>query len=141
MSKKTDGQRRLRLFDRGNTQCPICLTPFTKKQVASGKKVTLEHAPPAALRGKVLCLTCAECNNKASCLDRLAKIEQKAKDDHLAGRGTRVEVDFFGGGIVSGYVRPKDAEMAARFATQPVPTSINQTERRGHETAASATRP
>ena len=99
---------------------------FTKTHVEVGKQVTLEHAPPDSLGGKIVCLTCADCNNKASRLDRLAKIDQKAKDDHLAGRGTRVEVDFFGAGIVSGYVRPKDAEMAARLAAQPVPTSINQ---------------
>ena len=95
-------------------------------QVEYGKKVTLEHAPPEALGGKVVCLTCSECNNGASRLDHAAKMVQKARDDHVSGRGTRVEVDFFGVGITSGYVRPKDDEMAARLAKQPVPTSINQ---------------
>ena len=126
MSKKTDRDRRQRLFQRGNTQCPICLTSFTRALVRSGNKVTLEHAPPKTLGGRVACLTCADCNNSASRFDRLAKMVEEAKDDHLSGRGTRVEMDFFGGGIVSGYVRPKDEEMAARFAKQPVPTSINQ---------------
>lgn len=51
---------------------------------------------------------------------------QMARDDHESGRGTKVEMDFFGGGIISGYVRPKDEETAARLAKQPVPTSINQ---------------
>ena len=126
MSRKTDRQRRLRLFGRGNNQCPICLTTFTRMLVASGKKVTLEHAPPQTLGGKVVCLTCTDCNNRASRLDNLAKMAEKARSDHLAGRGTRVEVDFFGAGIVSGYVRPKDDEMAARLAKGPVPTSIGQ---------------
>lgn len=74
----------------------------------------------------MVCLTCADCNNRASRLDNLAKMAEKARDDHLSGRGTRVEVDFFGAGIVSGYVRPKDEEMAARLARQPVPKSINE---------------
>lgn len=126
VSKKTDRERRLRLFDRGNTLCPTCLSSFTRRQAAAGKKVTLEHAPPKALGGKIVCLTCVDCNNRASRIDRLAKIDQKAKEDHVAGRGTRVEVDFFGAGIVSGYMRPKDNEIATRLAKQPVPTSINQ---------------
>ncbi len=126
MSKRTDRKLRLKLFSRGNTQCPICLTRFTRMQVEYGKKVTLEHAPPEALGGKVVCLTCSDRNNGASRLDHAAKMVQKARDDHVSGRGTRVEVDFFGVGITSGYVRPKDDEMAARLAKQPVPTSINQ---------------
>ena len=126
MSKKTDSQRRLRLWSRGNSQCPICLANFTRTQVASGKKVTLEHAPPEALGGRVVCLTCNHCNNRASRLDHLTTIAERAKHDHVSGRGTKVEVDFFGGGIVSGYVRPKDDEVAARLAEQPVPTSIRQ---------------
>ena len=95
-------------------------------QVEYGKKVTLEHAPPKALGGKVVCLTCEDCNNGASRIDHAAKMVQKARDDHVSGRGTRVEFDFFGAGIASGYLRPKDDEMVARLAKQPVPTSINQ---------------
>ena len=126
MSKKTDRKLRLKLLRLGNNRCPICLTPFTKMQVEYGKKVTLEHAPPEALGGKVVCLTCADCNNSASRIDHAAKMAQKARDDHVSGRGTWVEVDFFGAGITSGYLRPMNDEMAARLAKQPVPTSINQ---------------
>ena len=65
MSKKrTDRELRLKLFSFGNTQCPICLTRFTERQVELGKKVTLEHAPPKTLGGKVVCLTCEECNHE-----------------------------------------------------------------------------
>ena len=88
--------------------------------------MTLEHAPPETLGGRIVCLTCMHCNNRASRLDNLAKMAERARDDHLSGRGTRVEVDFFGAGITSGYVRPKDDEMAARLARQPVPTSIRE---------------
>ena len=127
MSKKrTDRELRLKLFSRGNTQCPVCLTPFTKMQVEFGKKVTLEHAPPEALGGKVVCLTCEDCNHGASRLDHAAKMAQKARDDHVSGRGTQIEIDFFGARTTSGYVRPKNDEMAARLAKQPVPRSIGQ---------------
>ena len=126
MRKKTDRERRLNLFHMGNTKCPICLIPFSEAQVTSGKDVTLEHAPPKTLGGKIVCLTCADCNNKASRLDKLAMMDKKARDDHSSGRGTRVEMDFFGWGITSGYVRQKDDAAATKFAEQPVPTSINE---------------
>ena len=126
MGKKTDRERRLSLFHMGNTQCPICLTPFSEAEVTSGREVTLEHAPPKTLGGNVVCLTCADCNNKASRLDRLAMLEKKARDDHVSGRGTRVEVDLFGLGITSGYVRQENDAVAKKFAKQPVPTSIKE---------------
>ena len=126
MGKKTDRERRLSLFHMGNTQCPICLTSFSEAQVTSGREVTLEHAPPKTLGGKIVCLTCAACNNKASRLDKLAMLEKQATDDHASGRGTRVEMDFFGWGITSGYIRHEDDAAAATFAEQPVPTSINE---------------
>lgn len=122
---KTDRERRLNLFHMGNTECPICLTPFSEAQVTAGKEVTLEHAPAKALGGKIVCLTCGDCNNKGSRLDKLAMMEKKARDDHASGRGTRVEMDFFGWGITSGYIRQKDDAAAKEFAKQPVPTSIN----------------
>lgn len=126
MGKKTDRDRRLSLFHMGNNQCPICLIPFSEAQVKYGREVTLEHAPPKTLGGAIVCLTCADCNNKGSRLDRLAMMEKKARDDHGSGRGTRVEMDFFGWGITSGYVRQKDDAAAKTFAKQPVPTSIGE---------------
>lgn len=126
MGKKTDRQRRLSLFHMGNTHCPICLIPFSEAQVTSGREVTLEHAPPKTLGGKIVCLTCVDCNNKGSRLDKLAMMERKARDDHASGRGTRVEMDFFGWGITSGYIRQKDDAATTKFARQPVPTSINE---------------
>ena len=126
MGKKTDRERRLSLFHMGNTQCPICLIPFSEAQVTSGREVTLEHAPPKTLGGKIVCLTCADCNNKGSRLDKLAMMKKKARDDHASGRGTRVEMDFFGWGITSGYIRQKDDAAATKFARQPVPISINE---------------
>ena len=65
MSRKTGRSNRLRLYDRGNTACPICLTGFTRDQASSGKTVTLEHAPLKALGGKARCLICRNCNAEA----------------------------------------------------------------------------
>ena len=95
-------------------------------QVEFGEKVTLEHAPPETLGGKVVCLTCKDCNHGASRLDHAAKMAQKARDNHISGRGTQIEIDLFGARTTSGYVRPKNDEMAARTAKQPVPRSIGQ---------------
>ena len=33
-------QQRLNLFKRGNTRCPICLSPFTENDVREGRSVT-----------------------------------------------------------------------------------------------------
>ena len=49
MSRKKGYQSRLKLFDRGNTRCPICLMPFKRDAVEEGLYVTLEHAPPIDL--------------------------------------------------------------------------------------------
>ena len=65
MSRKTGRSKRLRLYDRGNTACPICLTGFTRDQASSGRTVTLEHVPIKALAGQARCLTCRNCNAEA----------------------------------------------------------------------------
>ena len=65
MSRKTNRRKRISLFDRGNTTCPICLTDFTRHQAILGKTVTLEHIPIKALGGKDRCLTCDNCNAQA----------------------------------------------------------------------------
>ena len=62
MSRKTNRSKRLSLYDRGNTACPICLTEFTRDQASSGRTVTLEHVPIKALGGQARCLTCGNCN-------------------------------------------------------------------------------
>ena len=62
MSRKNGRNKRLRLYVRGNTACPICLTCFTRDHAFSGRTVTLEHVPIKALGGQVRCLTCRHCN-------------------------------------------------------------------------------
>ena len=66
--RKKPREKRLRLFHRGNTQCPICLAPFTEKDVEeSSGRATLEHVPPKALKlaSRTICITCGNCNNRA----------------------------------------------------------------------------
>ena len=65
MSRRTGRNKRRRLYDRGNTACPICLTGFTRDQASSGRTVTLEHVPIKALGGQARCLTCGNCNAQA----------------------------------------------------------------------------
>ena len=65
MSRKTGRKKRLSLYDRGNTACPICLTDFSRAQAFSGRTVTLEHVPIKALGGQARCLTCGNCNAQA----------------------------------------------------------------------------
>ena len=62
MSRTSPQEKRLRLFEQGNTHCPICLTEFTALDVRAGEVVTLEHAPQESLGGKPACLTCMQCN-------------------------------------------------------------------------------
>lgn len=97
MSKKKGYQNRLRLFNHGNTRCPICLTQFTKCAVEKGLDVTLEHVPPKTLGGSVRCLTCVECNRSAGrSLDQAAAMRNSAIKDLQAGRGAKVELDVCG---------------------------------------------
>ena len=103
--RQTGRKRRLRqrLFDSGNTRCPICLSEFTSSDVAAGK-MTLEHAPPEALKGSAICLTCSQCNNRASRIDNHALLAKKAREEWSSGQGARVEIDFFGNKKSSRYI-------------------------------------
>ena len=107
---------RRRLFNAGNTKCPICLSEFTSSDVVAGK-ATLEHAPPESLKGSAICLTCSQCNNKASLIDQHATLAKRAIDEWLLGQGTRVEIDFLGFKISSRYI-PSDSNA-------PLPTRVS----------------
>lgn len=62
MGRASPKEQRLRLFEKGNRHCPICLIEFTEPDVRAGEVVTLEHAPQESLGGKPACLTCMQCN-------------------------------------------------------------------------------
>ena len=83
MSRISLQEKRLRFFKRGNTHCPICLTPFTERDVRAGEVVTLEHAPQESLGGKPACLTCEQCNTGPSTgmIDRAVADYYQAQDD------------------------------------------------------------
>ena len=77
----SERKQRLRLFESGNTKCPICLADFTEAGVASGEGATLEHVPPKGLakelglRSLAMCLTCKPCNEAAGHgIDRAAAV-------------------------------------------------------------------
>ena len=79
MSQLTKAQReRLKLFHRGASAvqrytgspehylCPICSTAFTQSALFTvDPELTREHAPPKAVGGKVIALTCKGCNTTA----------------------------------------------------------------------------
>lgn len=123
MGRKTGhpGRLRLRLFHRGNTKCPICLTSFARSDVEAGRRVTLEHAPPRTMGGEIVCLTCSRCNNSGSRLDRAAMRAKKAINDYVSGRGTEIEVNFFGSKR-SGFLRPN----GDKPIKLPIPTKVGQ---------------
>ena len=78
MARKTSKQTRLQLYDNGNVECPICLVPFTREEVAVGKIVTLEHVPPKFLGGRPRCLTCKRCNAETGRdIDQVAAISKQ----------------------------------------------------------------
>lgn len=101
---------RLRLFQAGNTRCPICLSEFTESDVAAGK-MTLEHVPPESLKGSGLCLTCSQCNNTAGGWEQHAILAKRAREEWSSGRGVPVEIDFFGNKKSSRYI-PSDPNVA-----------------------------
>ena len=80
MTRKTGRSHRLKLHGRGNAACPLCFTPFTSAEASSGRTVTLEHAPPKALGGRVVCLTCRSCNASAGReVDQLAAMNARSR--------------------------------------------------------------
>ena len=78
MSRKKS--QRLRLFERGNKLCPLCLREFSEDEVEAGRTVTREHAlAQRALGGssRPVCLTCSSCNSAASSVEnRVGRFEK-----------------------------------------------------------------
>ena len=97
MSRTSIRQQRLNLFELGNDRCPICLTSFTERDVEQGSVVTLEHVPPKSFKvgGIAMCLTCSDCNNRAS------RVEQAAVE---ARREPKVRIEMPGLPTQTGYV-------------------------------------
>ena len=83
MSRTSPQEKRLRLFEQGNTHCPICLIEFTEPDVRAGEGVTLEHAPQESLGGKPACLTCMQCNTgpATGMIDQAVARHYRAQED------------------------------------------------------------
>ena len=138
MSRRKGYERRLRLFDLGNTQCPICLTQFARDAVENGQDVTMEHVPPRATGGSEKCLTCNDCNKSAGqSLDQAAAMRNKAIRDMETGRGMKVEIDVCGtkhtSYISSNGIRKSDLD--TKLARNPnVESFLNKMELSGQRT-------
>ena len=88
-------RRRLRLFDRGNTVCPLCLRAFSRDEAESGQIAQLEHAlAKKALGGRpdAICLTCDRCNGWRG----TAKIEQLVGRFERCGPDVDIDIPSFG---------------------------------------------
>ena len=93
---RTPQEKRLHLFGLGNDRCPICLTGFTEADVREGEAVELEHVPAKSLNagGFAMCLTCADCNNRASKMEKVA-----AEMDRALDHGWKAQLTMEKGGI------------------------------------------
>lgn len=62
------GARAIELVSSGRLRrvyvCPLCVTAFPREALDTGV-LTLEHAPPRALGGRAVVLTCRACNSRA----------------------------------------------------------------------------
>ena len=113
MARKPRRSKRLEFFRLGNTHCPICLVPFTEESVKSGRGVTLEHAPPKTLGGHATCLTCGNCNQRASATsDQAAKRSKGPPRLQFDINGAKRETRFWQDGI-------PPSEMPYRFGSSP----------------------
>ena len=108
--------RRIKMFRRGNTACPICLEKFSEDDVRRGEVVNLEHVPAKALRKQAtpigMCLTCSDCNQgESDGLDRAAMLAMQPPQAtvELLGKPYRAKMTGDSDGtIVLRTTRPHD---------------------------------
>ena len=112
MSRKSGPRARLGLYRAGNVKCPICLTPFMEDEVRAGVTVSLEHVPPKAVGGSVMCLTCTRCNAHAggTADQALAMMHRE-----MSGGGAKVKLNVFGTEHTT-YSLPNDDALRKRIA-------------------------
>ena len=112
MSRKSGPRARLGLYRAGNVRCPICLTPFMEDEVRAGETVSLEHVPPKAVGGSVMCLTCTRCNAHAG---GTADQALAMMDREMSGGGVKVKLNVFGTEHTT-YSLPNDDALQERIA-------------------------
>jgi HNH endonuclease len=131
----SDYERKLSLFRRGSRAlrlltgrdedrygCPLCRRAFQESAIHSGE-LTLEHAPPEALGGKAIALTCQDCNSVAG---RLLDAEVYRRDRLMRAAGAlRGQSDFDGllalkvGDVQTrGFVRRQDDRIVVSIAAR-----------------------
>ena len=148
MAKK---DRRLGLWQAGNTLCPICLTEFSEQDIASGA-AEVEHTPPLK-SGKphITVLTCQRCNRKSGEWIDKATIEalRQEYDGTLTTRHRTISVKIglthpgaIGRGLVTIthpktngalYLRPTRKQELPRLSTTGLKLSWGQRKHRSIE--------
>jgi hypothetical protein len=68
--------------------CPICLRLFDRGALEASE-VTEEHVVPSSLGGRIVTLTCRECNSTAGSTLESQLVRRLERDDFLAGVRTR----------------------------------------------------
>lgn len=68
--------------------CPLCLQPFTKDAIQSNS-LTLEHIIPSALGGRLLTLTCSDCNSQSGTKLDAHLVKRLRTEDALAGKSKK----------------------------------------------------
>ena len=112
MSRKSGPRARIGLYRAGNVRCPICLTAFTEAEARAGATVTLEHVPPKAVGGSVMCLTCTRCNAHAGgTVDQAIAMMGR----EMSGGGVKLALDVFGTKHTT-YSLPDDDALQERIA-------------------------
>jgi len=62
--------------------CPSCQRVFSRKDLeVHPPKISLAHAPPSSVNGRLTTLACTECDNRIGECDRQAKYEKDADED------------------------------------------------------------
>ena len=133
MARKKPRDQRLKFFGLGNTHCPICLASFTEDGVRTGQAATLEHAPPKAVGGREVCLTCQSCNGLASATsDQAMRRSTSPLELEIDVNGTKRTARFWPDGIPA-------SRMPYRFGTS---AAAKEAERElGTDTVVAATQP
>ena len=83
--------------------CPVCLRLLRREGLAAGD-ITGEHVVPSSLGGRVVTLTCRDCNSEAGYRLESHLIRRLERDDFIAGvseRPSRVRVSI-GDGEIAG---------------------------------------
>lgn len=112
--------------------CPLCARGFGQDALDDGT-LTVEHAPPEALGGRPICLTCKDCNSTAGHTVDAHMQRRETAFDFVAGTmaepqparfkvgATTVNVDYYSGPagiLVLGDPRRNHPQTQARFEAE-----------------------